>query len=168
MVKKMLKINKDKILSNSADSTIVLPVPPQKMNLKIHRADLKFIDELALKIDTTRSAILNNIIRKVLIEKLKTEVTEFDSQVLLAVEADKLSSQNIIDGCNDLEESWIFEVARAEIKNEIFYKYNNFKLSEQDQYTDLLSKEEIELEKHSDEHNFCKQLIEQKLVNKND
>lgn len=164
----MLKVNKDKILSNSAESTIVLPVPPQKINLKIHRADLKFIDEMALRLDTSRSAILNNIIRKILIEKLKSEVTEFDSQVLLATEADKLSPQHIIDGCNDLEESWIFEVAREEIKESIFYKYNNFKLSAQDQQTDLLSKEEIYLMKHSDEHNYCKILIKDKIGNKND
>lgn len=127
-----------------------------------------FIDQIAKKLNTSRSLILNGIIRKILLKKLKSEVEEFDSQFLLASIADKLSPANIVDGCNDLEESWIFEVAREEFKENMIYKYENYLMSEQDQQTDILSKSEITLMKHSDEHNDCMSLVLDKLRNNND
>ncbi|PLR29243.1 hypothetical protein CYR32_21060 [Chimaeribacter coloradensis] len=164
----MLKIIREKIKRSTKENIIVIPVPPQKVNIKIHKADLSFIDQLAKKLDTSRSLILNEIIRKILIKKLKSEVEEFDSQFLLASIADKLSPENIVDGCNDLEESWIFEVAREEFKENMIYKYENYLLSEQEQQTDMLSKSEIILMKHSDEHNDCMSLVLDKLRNEND
>lgn len=159
----MLKISREKISKSTSENIIVIPVPPQKVNIKIHKADVKFIDELAKKLDVSRSLILNEIIKKILIKKLKSEVNEFDSQFLLASIADKISPQNIVDGCNDLQESWIFEVAREEYKDSIKYKYDNYLLSEQDQQTDMLSKLEIEAIKHSDEHNDCVALLHKNM-----
>lgn len=159
----MLKISREKISKSTLENIIVIPVPPQKVNIKIHKADVKFIDELAKKLDVSRSLILNEIIKKILIKKLKSEVNEFDSQFLLASIADKISPQNIVDGCNDLQESWIFEVAREEYKDSIKYKYDNYLLSEQDQQTDMLSKLEIEAIKHSDEHNDCVALLHKNM-----
>lgn len=103
------------------------------------------------------------MIRKILIKKLKSEVDEFDSQFLLASIADNISPQNIVEGCNDLQESWVFEVAREEFKKSMLYKYENYLLSEQDQQTNILSKSEIKALKHSDEHNDCMSLIIEKL-----
>lgn len=163
MVKKMLKINREKITKSTSENIIVIPTPPQKINIKIHTADLKFIDELAKKLNTSRSLILNEMIRKILIKKLKSEVDEFDSQFLLASIADNISPQNIVEGCNDLQESWVFEVAREEFKKSMLYKYENYLLSEQDQQTNILSKSEIKALKHSDEHNDCMSLIIEKL-----
>jgi len=159
----MLKINRSKILKTNHKISITLPSPPKKVNIKIHKSDLKFIEGIAKELATSRSLILNEIIKKVLTRKIKEEVHELDSQIFLASIADEISPQQIVDGCNDLHESWVFEVVREEIKEMLLYKYNNHEISEHDPNFRALSKSEVDLIRHSEEHNDCVSLVRNKI-----
>lgn len=164
----MLKINKEKIKKGDPESFLVIPTAPKKINLKVHKADLMFIDKLASKLEVSRSLILNDIIKKILTFKLLKEVEEFDSKYQLALKADQTSPQPIIDGCNDLEESWIFELAREDIKKELLYRYQYYMISEEDQNHEFWKKNKIEEHLHSDEHNIFKSILDSKLRTEND
>lgn len=162
MVTNMLKIDTGKLLNQGTESNQIVKQNNYKINLKVHKADLAFIDSMAIKFDTSRSNIITDILKELILKKVNEETIEFDSKVLIARVADYLSPQEIVDGRNDLEESWVYEMVRDEIKRDINYRYDYYKLSEQDVYDPRIS-DEVETLRHSDEHNNLLKKIKERV-----
>ncbi len=162
MVNKMLRINTDKLLNQTSEKKIFIKQNNYKINLKVHKADLDLIDAIASKFNTSRSNIITDMLKELALEKAHENTTEFDSKILIARVADYLSPQEIVDGRNDLEESWLYEIVRDEIKQEINHRYNYYKLSEQDVCDPRIS-DEVETLRHSDEHNTLLEKIKERI-----
>lgn len=158
----MLKINTSKLHAGTSENVLIIRENACKINLKIHKADLQFVDAIADKFKTSRSNILVDILKKGIIEKINSISTEFDSKILIAKTADSLSTQNIVEGYNDLGESWIYEVVRDSLKSAIEHQYIYSKLSEQDVENPII-KDEIEDLRHSEEHNKILKLIKERV-----
>jgi hypothetical protein len=82
----------------------------KKFNMRIHKTDLKMIDELAKRDGVSRALLLNKLIYRIIETFLKSFKNEdFEARILLIKEVDKL---NGVDALRNPEDSWFSDIFR--------------------------------------------------------
>ncbi len=76
--------------SNFEDQDLVIfrPVEEKRYNLKLYNSDIALLDEMSKEIGISRNSLINFILDRIL-EKWVSEVSDLDTQALIAFEADK-------------------------------------------------------------------------------
>lgn len=70
------------------DLSIFRPVEDRRYNLKLYDSDIALLDEMSKEIGISRNSLINFVLDKIL-EKWLSEVSDKDTQALIAFEADK-------------------------------------------------------------------------------
>ena len=70
------------------DLSIFRPVEDKRYNLKLYDTDIALLDEMSKEIGISRNSLINFVLDKIL-EKWLKEVSDKDTQALIAFEADK-------------------------------------------------------------------------------
>jgi len=70
------------------DLGIFRPVEDKRYNLKLYNSDIALLDEMSKEIGISRNSLINFVLDRIL-EKWLFEVSDLDTQALIAFEADK-------------------------------------------------------------------------------